>query len=90
MFSLSTLLKIWAEILIVMSTFLSLYRFQQAPVDKIIFLKGRITNRGLQEGAVLISSEAGRLHFWSIYGFSKNHKGTRTVLELNLNRGKAT
>ncbi|XP_022084992.1 WD repeat-containing protein on Y chromosome-like [Acanthaster planci] len=49
--------------------------FKQAPVDKILFLKSRIINKGLTEGAVLISSEAGFLHFWSIYGFSNNHKG---------------
>ncbi|XP_038067567.1 WD repeat-containing protein on Y chromosome-like isoform X2 [Patiria miniata] len=49
--------------------------FTQAPVDKILFLKSRIINKGLTEGAVLISSEAGFLHFWSIYGFSNNHKG---------------
>ncbi|XP_071797033.1 cilia- and flagella-associated protein 337-like isoform X1 [Asterias amurensis] len=49
--------------------------FEQAPVDKIVFLKSRIINKGLTEGAVLISSEAGWLNFWSIYGFSQNLKG---------------
>ncbi|XP_077980125.1 cilia- and flagella-associated protein 337-like [Glandiceps talaboti] len=38
-----------------------------APVDKLLFLRHRST-QNIQDCAVLISSEAGYLHFWSIYG----------------------
>ncbi|XP_070580974.1 cilia- and flagella-associated protein 337-like [Ptychodera flava] len=38
-----------------------------APVDKLLFLQQRIS-QGQTEAAVLLSSEAGFLHFWSVYG----------------------
>nr|XP_006814770.1 PREDICTED: WD repeat-containing protein 49-like [Saccoglossus kowalevskii] len=38
-----------------------------APVDKLLFLQHRVT-QGQTDSAVLISSEAGYLHFWSVYG----------------------
>ncbi|KAJ8037373.1 WD repeat-containing protein 49 [Holothuria leucospilota] len=47
--------------------------FAQAPVEKLLFLKSRI-NQGLNDCAVLISSEAGYLHFWSVYD-TKHYKG---------------
>ena len=40
---------------------------QQAPVDKLLFLQRRVQNQ-LSTSAILVSSEAGQLHFWSLYG----------------------
>ncbi|XP_064614731.1 WD repeat-containing protein on Y chromosome-like [Liolophura sinensis] len=39
---------------------------QQAPVDKVLFLRGRLAVR-YTESAVLVSSEGGYLRFWSLY-----------------------
>ena len=50
-------------------------RFPQAPVDKVLFLQSRLS-KGLNESAVLVSSEGGYLHFWAICG-RKYHKGIR-------------
>ncbi|XP_072043758.1 LOW QUALITY PROTEIN: cilia- and flagella-associated protein 337-like [Amphiura filiformis] len=48
--------------------------FPQAPVDKVLFLQSRLS-KGLNESAVLVSSEAGYLHFWSLHG-RDHHKGS--------------
>ncbi len=40
---------------------------QPAPVDKLLFLNARAKVRRT-EAAILISSEAGNLHWWSMYG----------------------
>ena len=46
---------------------------QLAPVDKVLFLKGRATGRNL-EVATLVTSEGGYLRFWCLYG-AKNEMG---------------
>ncbi|KAK6170880.1 hypothetical protein SNE40_019170 [Patella caerulea] len=45
---------------------------QPAPVDKLLFLKARAAaGARYADGAILVSSEAGVLRFWSIYGQKK-------------------
>lgn len=47
---------------------LYLYDFRQsAPVDKVLFLKTRVPFRQ-SDGAQLVSSEAGNIFWWSLYG----------------------
>ena len=46
---------------------------QNAPVDKVLFLKSRATGRNL-EVATLITSEGGYLRFWCLYG-ARNEMG---------------
>ena len=41
-----------------------------APVDKLLFLKSRAQWK-TQESAVLVSSEAGTLEFWCLYGANR-------------------
>ena len=41
-----------------------------APVDKLLFLTSR-TQWKTQESAVLVSSEAGTLEFWCLYGANR-------------------
>ncbi|ESO83983.1 hypothetical protein LOTGIDRAFT_108064, partial [Lottia gigantea] len=41
------------------------------PVDKLMFLRARAAAARFDEGAILVSSEAGVLRFWSIYGQKK-------------------
>ncbi len=45
----------------------------QPPVDKLLFLQKRV-NTKLTTSSVLISSEAGNLHWWSFYG-KQSHCG---------------
>ena len=45
---------------------------QPAPVDKIIFLRARAAQKKRNEAAILVSSEAGTLIFWSIHGAFHN------------------
>ncbi|XP_071952599.1 cilia- and flagella-associated protein 337-like [Antedon mediterranea] len=47
--------------------------FSQAPVDKVMFLKHRLS-QGLTDAPTLISSEAGHLHLWCVYG-SSHYRG---------------
>ena len=46
---------------------------QPAPVDKVLFLKGRATGRNL-EVATLVTSEGGYIRFWCLHG-AKNEMG---------------
>lgn len=48
---------------------------QQAPVDKVLFLRGRLAVR-YTDSAVLVSSEGGYLRFWSLYA-NKHELGER-------------
>ncbi|XP_060573290.1 WD repeat-containing protein on Y chromosome-like isoform X4 [Ruditapes philippinarum] len=48
-------------------------RGQTAPVDKVLFLKGRATGRNL-EVSTLITSEGGYIRFWCLYG-ARNEMG---------------
>ncbi|KAL4240997.1 hypothetical protein ACF0H5_001776 [Mactra antiquata] len=48
-------------------------RGQTAPVDKVLFLKGRATGRNL-EVSTLITSEGGHIRFWCLYG-ARNEMG---------------
>eukprot|EP00057_Strongylocentrotus_purpuratus_P002746 XP_003725163.1 PREDICTED: WD repeat-containing protein on Y chromosome [Strongylocentrotus purpuratus] len=49
--------------------------FSQAPVEKLLFLASRLSG-GMSDSAVLVSSEAGHLHFWAIYGQKRHHRGS--------------
>ena len=40
---------------------------QAAPVDKLLWLKARATCMRRNEAAILLSSEAGNIMFWSIH-----------------------
>ncbi|XP_043942680.1 WD repeat-containing protein on Y chromosome-like [Protopterus annectens] len=40
----------------------------QPPVDKLLFLQNRASNEHMVESAILLSSEAGFLYWWSIFG----------------------
>lgn len=42
------------------------------PIDKLVFLTQRV-DRKLAEAAVLVSSQAGVLKFWSIFGTSTRY-----------------
>ncbi|XP_064637087.1 WD repeat-containing protein on Y chromosome-like isoform X2 [Lineus longissimus] len=41
---------------------------EPVPIDKLLFLPGRVKSAKRNDGAILISSEAGVLRFWSVYG----------------------
>ncbi|XP_072168406.1 cilia- and flagella-associated protein 337-like [Diadema setosum] len=58
-----------------MSIFKRPQGFSQAPVDKLLFLSSRLS-RGITDSSVLVSSEAGKLHFWAVYGQHKRHRGS--------------
>ncbi|XP_041474209.1 WD repeat-containing protein on Y chromosome-like [Lytechinus variegatus] len=49
--------------------------FSQPPVEKLLFLSSRLSG-GMSDSAVLVSSEAGHLHFWAIYGQKRHHRGS--------------
>lgn len=38
------------------------------PIDGLLFLQHRAGDRRLRNGGVLVSSQAGRLYFWSVTG----------------------
>lgn len=40
---------------------------QPSPVDKLLFLPSRLTSK-TSDAAMLISSEAGYLHWWALFG----------------------
>ena len=40
---------------------------QPSPVDKLLFLPNRLTSK-TSDAAMLISSEAGYLHWWALFG----------------------
>ena len=44
-----------------------LFARQAAPVDKLLWLKARATCMRRNEAAILLSSEAGNIMFWSIH-----------------------
>lgn len=43
------------------------------PIDGLLFLQGRAADRRLRTGAVLLSSQAGCLCFWSLTGQAHSH-----------------
>ncbi|XP_052783274.1 WD repeat-containing protein on Y chromosome-like isoform X3 [Mya arenaria] len=50
-----------------------LQRGQTAPVDKVLFLRGRASGRNM-EVATLVTSEGGYIRFWCLYG-ARNEMG---------------
>ena len=54
---------------------------QAAPVDKVLFLKGRATGRNM-EVSTLVTSEGGYLRFWCLYG-AKNEMGKQLLVQVS-------
>lgn len=59
-------------------TYLLYFNRRSPPVDKLVYLETRTKVHKRTEAAILVSSEAGYLRFWSIY-HNKHELGINNV-----------